>query len=997
MLKKIWLKPLLSISLAALIITAPLSAVLHTAAAETENCTVTSGFSDPEYNTSDNLLHGNTSPIAVQWNDGSSASDIGVGFYTRWTDGSFEKGSATDKKGQIDLGNHNSLRIAYDLQNVIDISRVIFVGTDNGYHEDWATEDGCWNDTVRVYVGNDASNLFTDAQKVTDIKNSSWERVFDITYKDGKHPEGQYIGFEVVKYGNYPIFIEELIVSGSATGAPVEPYNLSLGFSNPEYNTSDNLIHGNASPIVQWNDSSADVPNEDVCRRWTDGAFEKGTADDKKGQIDMGSHTSLKIAYDLESAADIARIIFAGTDNGYADGEGNVLDGAAMDGCWNGKLGLYVSDNKDNLFTFENQVLFEDLNWSRVADVAFNAGKHPQGRYIGFEVFKAGGYPIFIEELIVSGSTTGEPQPPGPEIPDDPSKPYTVLSKKVDTNEGMESLVNDSYADNILAGKRAIAVKASDNTAWINSHNSTEWTNGRYDFPINTGTDGLNSPLRFLFDAKEEYEISKLQLFAHPWTFGPNHRKYTISFANSKNDLFTENANGTIVINNSGDKNVFTVEYKEGFEKPKGRWIGLEIHGASDGGGNIQMREFAVYGTKTGAPIVDDPSDNIEIYENYTVQIKGITTDDVSARADSNLLLGIEPTLTNDQGFEGRYLQGNHWNFVDGAIYQEGHADYASPNGDNEPMRFTYDLLQTVPVDQFLIVHYYYRNGSYNFTSNEYELYVGNDLQTLYDAENRVFNYVNANNFDPTVPYSGTQQLFTFTGEKPVGRYIGVRMVNLSAADNTGRIDQLAIYSEGKLPVDAAIAQTFTDAQTGIKVSVLRKRSNDLFDIAKALKITKEPLSFEAKTFADDLHLNLIDSAYRIELLKADGSVLTDSELDGRVVKIEIPSPADGRLNNKRLCEIKNGRLDQLPYTFNGEEYITAFRRGALGTFAVFEDTLIGLAEKGAADVDLENGMDGINTQTGDSTPIMGVAVLACVSALAVLGISKKRWGGKNK
>ena len=242
------------------------------------------------------------------------------------------------------------------------------------------------------------------------------------------------------------------------------------------------------------------------------------------------------------------------------------------------------------------------------------------------------------------------------------------------------------------------------------------------------------------------------------------------------------------------------------------------------------------------------------------------------------------------------------------------------------------------------------------------------------------------------MPYSGTQQLFTFTGEKPVGRYVGVRMVNLSAADNTGRLDQLAVYSEGKMPVDSTVAQTFEDPDTGIRVSVLRNWSADLFDSAKGLRITKTPLPFEAQTAANGLHLNLTDSAYKIELLNKDGNALTDNDLGGRVIKIELPMPDDGKVNNKRLCRIIDGRLEQLPYTFYAEDYITTFQRGVLGTVAIFAETLSEASKVGAADIELDNGMDGIGVKTGDSA-LNGAAVAVIALSLAALVIFKRKMG----
>lgn len=138
--------------------------------------------------------------------------------------------------------------------------------------------------------------------------------------------------------------------------------------------------------------------------------------------------------------------------------------------------------------------------------------------------------------------------------------------------------------------------------------------------------------------------------------------------------------------------------------------------------------------------------------------------------------------------------------------------------------------------------------------------------------------------------------------------------------------------------------------------------------------------------------MNLTDSAYKIELLNKDGNALTDNDLGGRVIKIELPMPDDGKVNNKRLCRIIDGRLEQLPYTFYAEDYITTFQRGVLGTVAIFAETLSEASKVGAADIELDNGMDGIGVKTGDSA-LNGAAVAVIALSLAALVIFKRKMG----
>ena len=413
------LRKTLSIGLAAALI----FSVSLTVAAEENNYSLSLGFSNPTYNASENLIHGNTSPVAVQWNDNTEISDL-KNHYTNWTDGNFVKGTNSDN-GRIDMYGHKSIRIAYDLQNVTDISRVIFVGTDNGYADsngsvlDGSIMDGCWNGELALYVSNDKENLFNSENQIF-YENLKWHRIADIAYNDGNYYEGKYIGFEVFA-SSYPIYIEELIVFGTPKdpepnlGEDCGNYYLKAGNNDPEkYNERNNWNRWNRRRSVKWDDGTdfESLTGEDtynVLERWTDGKFEESDIS-YAHQITMGNHQSLKITYDLIKTTDIREVIFVGTDNGYAS------DYASVDGCWNAAIRVYVSDDADRLFDEVNKVTDIDNTkmWKRVFDINYKEDQHPKGRYIGFEVVKYQSYPIFIEELIVyreqpvEGDLTGD-------------------------------------------------------------------------------------------------------------------------------------------------------------------------------------------------------------------------------------------------------------------------------------------------------------------------------------------------------------------------------------------------------------------------------------------------------------------------------------------------------------------------------------------------------------------------------------------------------------
>ncbi len=1079
-----------------------------------------------------------------------------------WTDGAVGR--------QAGLGSDKTSRVVYALGEAKDIRELLAIGAPND-----TVSGGWWHKGYKAYVADNQENLFNAANLVvshsnvesssqgdtTDIRKGTYYQR-DFSFRAEQAWRGRFVGFEI-EGGGGNLCLDEL--AAYETALPASAYTataaaLAMDGLTARIQAADgrNILKNKPVTAKRADSGEAWAPNEG---EYTASALTDGFANNA---VNVGDRIKypLRFQFDLEGAYKVSEItLFAHPDSpgpSHRNYKISIADKEEELFTKNQKALLYC-DNQGKLVNYRNQ------SDNTVFTFACEENKETTGRWIGVQIqgdHYDGGH-IRLSEIAVFGE-------------DATPRDYTVSAEKVTDDKELGERVEASFADNVLKGKPASAAKASDGSAWTEGHNAQEWTDGRYNFPINVGQT-TDSPLRFVFDAGSRHKISEILLFAHNGNSGPNHRRYTISIADEETDLFTENANATINYTNPGDQNVFSFAYEDEAKRPEGRWIGLEIHGASDAGGNIQMREIAVFGENLEPPtyevvsegldeayvnnrhsvsllrgklftaqrleqdawtewrvgddvkrfwtngvlgdtnhlwegpgrfvydleksgpitevvlmaatgqdqagnqfsgnqhqsyrisIADTPAalfteaaaedityqnvrnaaglsfrflegqapagryigveihgpswganniwmDEVAVYDGtppppvpethavYDVKTTGVTSAWLSERKYDNLLLGLTPKLTTDLNQEAKFEGSNEWNLVDGQIYAESHADYLSPNGDNEPISFTYDLLQSVPIDEFVIVHYWFADGV-DFTTQEYELYIGDDRDTLYTAANRAVYYNNRGRYNPAVPYSGTQQRFIFKEEdgvgKPVGRYIGLRVINISGADKRGRLDQLAVYSNGVKPKDAAVAQSFEDAASGVRVSILRSRADDLFSGAAGLRIRRGEIPAQAQAAAGSAHLKLLDSALTIELLDASGNVLGEAALGGRIVKIELPMPEKSRAAGKRLCRVLDGELQELPYTFFGDASVTTYLRGSLGTLAVFEDMLRGAVLPGAADIGGDYGNLNGDKEPGGETPPTGVPVSWLLAlppaALTAMGIFRKRRGGGQK
>ncbi len=212
-----------------------------------------------------------------------------------------------------------------------------------------------------------------------------------------------------------------------------------------------------------------------------------------------------------------------------------------------------------------------------------------------------------------------------------------------------------------------------------------------------------------------------------------------------------------------------------------------------------------------------------------TLQVDNIYDSTLKALGENNLITSVVGT-----GSLGGTKAYDLAKVTDGDIYDRTGSDTADyttgftfPSRTAEPLgrnRFgtdTYDATITVTLDGYKEIDtiYAFAHPGTNIAWSTYKIYVGNDPDTLYSDANEVayFDYYEAYKNTDTVAWSlngthngsGTDrrsegQIWRFTGEKPIGKYVGYKIYHGEVGYPT-RIDlyDIGVFGDTAYTIDA--------------------------------------------------------------------------------------------------------------------------------------------------------------------------------------------------
>lgn len=504
---------------------------------------------------------------------------------------------------------------------------------------------------------------------------------------------------------------------------------------------------------------------------------------------------------------------------------------------------VYVAETEADLFTSESHV----LNYQRGSEnelspkFVFNGEKKPVGRYFGIRYLAAvtpswgGGdaYALRIAEFAVYGNSL-EVATTVFNVGNEGNTYYnnggTIISHGISPVYQYTSPDNgrEIAAGNTYYGTRIPSLTDGDISKRYDLPTSGFGTSGvngyfyygqagytkNYDFKNNK----IDTYADMIFDFGGVASIDKIQLFSEDGQLTTT--LYQIYASTDANKLFDEESNvlNYQAVDLSGGSWSFNGGQQHVFSRAiTARYVAIRVvHPTIDGfgAGNVRIKEIAIYGT------------NDSDY-NVVKSAPGFPGDSVTVASVSNPgaqnLLGLDKlTVTYcNNGTETEFTD-----FSD-AIYNRLHDGGAGSNVDfygasfnnedgtlkngynitlNSSGKVSFTRNTNVPIDNYTCFTYdlgnYYNLSelqwfSYNgkdFTNTlktqAYEVYVGNDKDTLYtDPNNKVLEY---NNY-----FNMQGQIFTFN-KKTVGRYLGVKVL-MAALDNGTlgnycRISEIAAY-----------------------------------------------------------------------------------------------------------------------------------------------------------------------------------------------------------
>lgn len=298
-------------------------------------------------------------------------------------------------------------------------------------------------------------------------------------------------------------------------------------------------------------------------------------------------------------------------------------------------------------------------------------------------------------------------------------------------------------------------------------------------------------------------------------------------------------------------------------KKPRGKYVGFKVYDACQNPVNrLDVYDIGVFG-ESRATLVDCGSDtNVtfsqkkshltvdSVLKDTTVNVGGITNAYLAENgftADKNLVKQITFTgKTTVSHTSGTFFEAA----TDGTIYdienkvqsegkvwgdcafnqlnnlnEDGAMGLERVKQDKYEMTATFTLNKTTKIDSFL----YFGHPDPYLNAATYEIYVGSDLSTLYNTENKVtyWDYLSdyktagisdliygyALNGAANVGVSRRSQgaIYTFNGEKPVGKYVGMKIYDASLTLSNQRLDMREV---GVFGTEIATAADYISVET---------------------------------------------------------------------------------------------------------------------------------------------------------------------------------------
>ena len=352
----------------------------------------------------------------------------------------------------------------------------------------------------------------------------------------------------------------------------------------------------------------------------------------------------------------------------------------------------------------------------------------------------------------------------------------------------------------------------------------------------------INTYVDIIYDLGAVASINKIQQFSanYATTVG----LYQIYTSTDVNTLFAESSLLLNYQNKTSDSAPYKGCQEHTFDEIEARYVVFRILSPTTtlaNGNALRICELAIYGsydeapaytvkpvptfnawTSTGGELMNIPEGNLLSLEN--LKIDGKQDGAYKELKEFQEGTGQYHNLLHDGKYGGHRDDRMHADvsivsFYDGTNFRNGYDIQRdvdgnivfTQNGDiNTYTCFTYNLQTRHKITKFML----YGNNAADYTGinqmQAYEVYVGDNTETLYDSENKVAEY---NNY-----FSMYGQVITFN-DSFVGKYLGVKVLMPSLYKNDSnyiRLSEIAAYGkEVGAPVDSNLAPEIITSKSG--------------------------------------------------------------------------------------------------------------------------------------------------------------------------------------
>lgn len=514
---------------------------------------------------------------------------------------------------------------------------------------------------------------------------------------------------------------------------------------------NDNLLKGVTPVIVS--DKTIDSNIENIANL-TDADFTT------KETISLSEAGTIKLSYQLSKASNVKYISFYGASDNYQ---------------------IYLGKEADTLFDESNLVFTRSSTLSREdGRVITLKNLYSDALYVGFK---------FNNSNIFEISEIGA---------------YSKLPVVVETLVNVEKFATDNLNKNLLLDVvptlTAVGGNASNDTKVDGVPVWSPTTDGLYSNTrrITITTSPADKDLKMTYKLAHRTEISNIILACRqnqPNNFG---LEYEVYVSDNKAELY--NAENCVFVksnaqyNKGGQLITFDDEIK-----PIGSYVGFLITGKYNSGYHIG--EIGVFGTDAPSivTVLQTNAQNGTVYDGTEVQ------NFINNNLANNKLVTATRTVAAENGKVTSQHNSVTTALVDGTYAKR---ETVTLQTTTSAARMTFTLSHRTKISDLLVVSRENNTGSYKLN---YEIYVSDDLTTLYNAENLVFSKPSDSE------YKTGGQLISFADDiSPIGSYVGFRFTGVY---NSGyHIGELGVYGSDIQPLPE-VTITKADVQSFISAN----------------------------------------------------------------------------------------------------------------------------------------------------------------------------------